>query len=1321
MRRIFWILVTPTLAFLVLWGLGNWLLIPRLETWALQELQNYSKSSLPVEIQADRLRIRVLRTSLALENIRIIPKGEFAEVTEEIRVARARVHLDFFTLLGGRLNLSALVIDAPETVINLDPLLKSDSKPKPLPLDEIFSITEQIPLQKILLQNVHILVTSKKLGIHVEASNSGLLLTNMGKNITAKLDTPTLAVSLKNVGQFSGSLDSHLYLTRQSLRVLQLGVRLDNSEFLARGELTDFRNIAIKPSGVLNLSAKVALADLYKELKELKPDMALPKLAGTLDTDAEVRFNGMNDIRGKADISTHSVIVDTFELGDAHIEGEYKDKGFTFSEISVSHPAGTATLNKSQLQLDENYGFKSTVKVDSLDLQKLFVSLDLASIPVGVKLQGNLPCTGQILPQFYVQCDDGVLTGQDLWVKSENNSKGSEIVNLKDMKVTGKAKVTMDAVTYDANLAIGSSVGTSDGIIDFHKGFKINYKTKSLDMKDIQNLSHLKMVGSASIEGSTQGNASTATMDMNLNVRNFIFEDFNLGNAITNLKMRKGHLIFSDIAGAQNKTQYIGNLDIDLTHSQLTGAFSAPTAELEDIAVILEGIYKFPFPIAGTGSAKAQVDGPLNFWKLNYKLDSAFKNVSASNENFDLLHFNVDATNGNIKARKVQLLKNNSVANVTGGISSDKILGLFVDAKNWRLEESDMISAVSTGVFGNLNASAEIKNSFNEARVNIKGALTETVLEDQEIDNSSFQMSIDRKSLGGQVSLFGDKVQGDFQIPFEHTSPLRIQMKTNQWSFSSLLALIGGANLANEYESSLTSNIDLRSDSGDLFKSTGKVTVQNIYLKRGASSISNTGPIEVLTENGTVTFKNFLLRGPQNTIQIKGANFTAERMNFGIEARTDLRLLQIFTPFLDDLGGPLRISATVSGKVSKPEILGTANLNNAFVKLKGFPHPLERLQSNVSFSQSRIIINDLKGQIAGGTMTGDGSVIINGPKDFPVSVRAHLDNISLNVPDRVHTTGEADLLFSGKWFPFVLSGTYRVSGGIFEREFIEGGSGVANIQQSAYLPKVLRDTQFEPVLLDIQVNLDKPLPVKNSLFDGSVSGHIAVKGAPTNPVLLGKITTEKRSKLIFKDRQFDIQTANVDFADPNQINPNLYVTATSRVNEYDVSLFASGSAKNPTIKLTSVPPLSEQDIVSLIALGVTSQSMATSGQSKALADQAGLEVAGAAFAKEINKPLESTLGLNLSVTSQYDSTRNISVPKITLSRRLTEKVKISGSRQVGDVSGYDVKLEYLLNPNWTAVGSFENKNLYDNSVLQNTPVETESIFGLDLEFKREFK
>ncbi|MDG0816089.1 translocation/assembly module TamB domain-containing protein [Bdellovibrio svalbardensis] len=1326
MKRVFWILITPTLAFLVLWSLGTWLIIPRLETWGLQELQNYSKSSLPVEITAGKLRLRILRPSLALEDITITPKGDLAKITSSVRVTSARVHLDFLQLLGGRVNLSAVVVDSPEARVNIDSLLEDKTPPKEIPVDQIFAFAEKLPLQKIFIQNIHVLVESEKLGFAVEVKNGGLLLTNMGKNITGKADVPDLQVQTKELGHFAGSFDTHVYLTRQSLRILQLGAHLDQSEFILRGELTPFKDLTIKPSGVLSLSANIALADIYNEMKKVKPKLKLPELAGQLNTEIEARFNGKDDVRGKVEVNSQAVVVDKFELGSAKIQGEFKNRLVSISEVKINHPAGTASLLKSQIELDGDFDFKSHVKVESLDLQKLFVSLDLANIPAGMSATAELPCSGKIKPTFSMTCDGSQIRADNIWVKSENNKKGTALLNLKSMSANGRMQVTPKAIAYNANLTLGDSTGSSDGVIDFDTGFKISYKTKKLDFKNVQNLANLKMQGSASIEGTTEGNTSTATFDMSVNARDFIFEDFNLGNVISNVSLKKGHLLFQDLAGAQNKTQYIGNLDVDLNHDRVSGSVSSPTTELADVATILDGFYRFPMGLQGTGAAKARFDGPLNFWKLNYKVESSFKNVFLGKENFDQLHFNVEATNGNIKTQKVQLLKNSSVVNVTGGISSEQILGLQMDGKNWKLEESNIVAGINSNIYGTLNFSSEINDSIKNPHVMIKGAIVDTIVEDQDLPNSNFILRTDKRSLSGQVSLFGDKVNGEFQYPYEKgAAPLLIKMKTINWSYSNLLALVGGANLASEYDSNLSAVIDLRSDSGDLFRSTGKVHIDNFFLKRSHMSLANSGPVDITSENGLINIKNFVLKGPSNTIRIGGSNFTTERLNLNIDAQTDLRLLQIFMPFLEDLGGPLNISAGISGALTKPEILGTANLKNAYVKIKGFPHAIEKLSTEVSFSQSRILIGDIRGQIAGGTLAGEGSIIIKGPKDLQTSIQAHLENVSLNVPDKVRTSGNADLAFAGHWFPFTLSGVYHVTGGLVEKEFTDSTGGVAGIKQSVYLPKVLRESQFEPVLLDIQIILDRPLPVKMSLFEGAVLGNLQVKGPPTNPILSGRITADRKSRLIFKDKLFDVQNATIDFTDPNEINPNLFVTANSRINEYDITLIAQGSAKNLNIKMSSVPPLSDQDIVSLIALGVTSTSLdQTAGQQKSVAEQTGYEIGLGVITKQANKTLESTLGVtfDLAVTSQYDSLRNISIPKITLSRKLSERVKVSGSRPVsGDVVGYDVKLEYLLNANYTAIGSYENKSLYENSILQNTPQETENVFGLDLEFKREFK
>ncbi|MGZ3774678.1 MAG: translocation/assembly module TamB domain-containing protein [Pseudobdellovibrionaceae bacterium] len=1328
MKRVFWILVTPLAGLFIVWFTYTKWISPVIENWALEKATAYVNSNLPLKFHADHLHINFFKPFISVQGIQVEPTSEITEITKKVQIQEVQVFIDFFRLFNGRLTLSAILINAPQLELNIDSLLKSQGPPTELPMDVLFSLLEKLPLQRVFLKNIELKVNSKKLRFSSELLNGDFLISNQGTSLIAKASLPALKFNFVDAGEFYGSFDTHLYLTHQFLRIIQLGARLDDSELFAHGEITRINQLLIKPSGFINSSAKLNLGDFYKELKKSRPQLKFPVLFGELNAESEARFDGFENVTAKADITTKALMVDKFQLGDAHIQGNYKDRTITLSEMKIQHPAGEASLSHTQMVLDKNYDFKAKVFINDLELQKLFQSLNLNGIPVGVDLKGELPCEGQINPSFKLTCSNATIKGKDLWVKSENHPKGTNILNIDNISAQGQVQITPQSVSYKAAVNIGSSAGTTDGMIDFNRGFKINFKTKKLNFKDVKNLSGLKFQGSAILDGSTAGDSQAAIFDMNLNARDFIFEGFALGNVITELKYRKGRLLFNNIAGALNKTHYLGDLEVNLNQGTFQGDIHSPTVDIADVAIILQNLVKFPVEVQGLGTAKAHLDGPLNFWKMNYQVESAFKTVHIGPEVFDKLNFNVSARNGNLQTDNVLLKRGNGTLSLQGKISSDQEMNLFADGKNWRLEESTIMSKVNSNILGNLNFTTEIKDSVKKPLLLIKGAITDTSLEDQEIPNSNFIFRLNREVFGGQISLFGDKVQGEFQLPFEKKrDPFILKLKTRDWNYASLLGIIGGSNLASEYSSALTSVVDLKSESGELLKSTGKMVIQNLALKRGPLSFENRGPIEIVADDGIVSIKNFRLEGAKNSLQIRGEHFSAQRLNLAIKLQADMRLLHIFLPFLEDLGGPVNMSTTITGNITKPEILGTLNADNTFIKIKNFPHPIERLSTEVLFSQSKILVNNLKGQIAGGSLSGEGSTIINAVKDLPTSLRLHLEGVTFNVPDKVRSSGQADLVFSGNWFPFTLSGTYHVSSALVEKEFTEDG-GAAGIKQSIYLPKLIREGQFEPLLLDLQIMLDKNILVKNSLLDGSVSGHLQVKGPPGNPILLGKINTEKKSKLIFKDKIFEIQNGVIDFNDPNEVNPNLYITAQSRINNYDITLLAQGPSKNVGIRLTSVPPLPEQDIISLIALGMTTSNLnsAMTPQNIQIRQQAeqqlGVEIGGAVLAKPISKITESTIGFNLQVTSQYDSTRNISVPKITLSRRLTDRMKVSGSRPVGTSQSYDLKVEYLLNNNITAVGSFESRGIDDTSnTLQKIQPETQSIFGLDLEFKREFK
>lgn len=1326
MRRVFWILLTPLAGFLVLWLIGSQWVGPKLESWLLTKIQTYSEQSLPVTLRAEKLQLHLFKPSVSAEGVEVLPKEELAKSLKPIRISSVRIFLDFFSLLGGRVQLSAVVVDSPELEVDLDPLLQSDTPASELPIEEIFAQTEKIPLQRLFLRNIQVKVVSQKHQLASALQSGDLLVTNMGKNLTLKASVPSLQVDIEKIGSFEGTLDTHMYLTRQSLRILQLGLRLDQSELLVRGEITPISQVTIKPQGVLNVSGKLSLKDIYEEMKRIRPDLKVPAFAGKLSMESDLRFAGLEDIQAKAEINTQDVVVGQLQMGDARIQGEYKDRVVSLSEIKLQHPSGEATITRSQISLKDNYAFKAQASVAHMDVQKLFHSLNLNNIPVGMSLSGVVPCEGQLYPDIEATCDDVQVAAKNLWVKSGMDKKATSILELDEMKAAGLVQISKKSVSYAAEVGIADNTGTSDGVIDFEKGFKINYATKKLDFKNIKNLANLKLRGSAEIQGSTSGGTDAAIFDMSANARDFVFEEFTLGNLIANLRYRSGTLNFEEVAGALNKTQYVGDLSLDLNQNRLSGEFSVPSVDIADIATIFSQIFTLPFPVQGQGAAKAKVEGPLNFWKMNYKLESAFKNVFIGPESFDALTFNVSAQDGNMKTDNVTLVKGDAVLGLRGGINSDQVMNLYADGKNFRLEQSDIISKINSSLIGSVNFSAELKESVKDPHITVKGSVTDTSFNEQDIPNSNFILQVRKDLFGAQLSLFGDRVQGEIQLPFEQNRrPLTIKVTTKEWNYSNLLGLFGGASLVGEYDSALTSQIDLRSDSGSIFKSIGQINIEKLELKRGNLSLTNPSPMKVTMKDGVTDIQDFRLVGPNADFSIRGGPFTAERLDMDLNLQADMRLFQIFLPFLEDLGGGINIATKMSGAWNKPSVLGNLSTRNVFLKIKGLPHPIERLNTEVVFSQSRILVSSVRGVMAGGTLSGDGGILINGIRDLPTSIRLRLDGVTFNVPDKVRSSGNVDLLFSGRWFPFTLSGTYYISNALMEKEIAEGAGGVTGVRQSLYLPKFIRESQFEPVILDLQLILENNITVKNSLLDGSVAGNLQVKGPPGDPVLLGRITTDRNTKLIVKDRVFDIQSGVIDFNDPDEINPNLYITAITRVNEYDVTVVAQGPAKNLTIRFSSIPPLPENDIISLIAFGVITSAADQNAQGRQ-SEKVGAEIGGAVLAAPINKTLEATTGFNVGVTQQYDSYRSVSVPKITLSRRLTEKVKITGSRPVGDSQSYDVRMEYQINNNYTAVGSFESRGNDNTStgLQQSTETTTgaqENIFGLDLEFKREFK
>ena len=156
--------------------------------------------------------------------------------------------------------------------------------------------------------------------------------------------------------------------------------------------------------------------------------------------------------------------------------------------------------------------------------------------------------------------------------------------------------------------------------------------------------------------------------------------------------------------------------------------------------------------------------------------------------------------------------------------------------------------------------------------------------------------------------------------------------------------------------------------------------------------------------------------------------------------------------------------------------------------------------------------------------------------------------------------------------------------------------------------------------------------------------------------------------------------------------------------------------------MSSGTPLSDQDIVSLIALGVTSQKSADNSVDNKSQDSSFKGAAAGALTQVPQiKKITKTVGVEIQVTNTYDDTK-ANVQRITISKKISDKVKASATRVSGGKSADEYTLQYNFTNSVSAIGRYEDRRPTENTQnLENANRDSQSIFGLDLEFKREFK
>jgi translocation and assembly module TamB len=164
------------------------------------------------------------------------------------------------------------------------------------------------------------------------------------------------------------------------------------------------------------------------------------------------------------------------------------------------------------------------------------------------------------------------------------------------------------------------------------------------------------------------------------------------------------------------------------------------------------------------------------------------------------------------------------------------------------------------------------------------------------------------------------------------------------------------------------------------------------------------------------------------------------------------------------------------------------------------------------------------------------------------------------------------------------------------------------------------------------------------------------------------------------------------FTSPVSIQPVLDLQATTRVRDYDITVSVNGAAdKQLNLKYRSDPPLSDADIIALLAVGQTREQSAQLSQTGGgFSQTASNMILSEAINATVGNRVQRLFGISkIKVDPQGLSTETNPTrgAQVTIEQQISNEFTLTYSQNVSQASQQIIQGEYYIRRNVSIVGT----------------------------------
>jgi translocation and assembly module TamB len=708
--------------------------------------------------------------------------------------------------------------------------------------------------------------------------------------------------------------------------------------------------------------------------------------------------------------------------------------------------------------------------------------------------------------------------------------------------------------------------------------------------------------------------------------------------------------------------------------------------------------------MSGVLNTNFNLSGGLNGIKLSGDIHGS--NMTIANQYaVNSADGHVSYEDGSIRLKSVRLKRGHSVVDLSGTVGPHNTFS--VDATGKSVKVSDIIlqrhreklqTRYKELFEGNFFDTIFISNldirgtgTFESPRVTLRGEINAGPYRGHPVGSGSIEGTLNGKHATVTAVLLNNKLTIKGELQLTETLPWKASADLQSARYDFIAASFM-KDVPDDLLVSLRGNIVARGDKNHI---NATANINNVHVYLYGTGYTNSSGVGLKLEDNKLSIGSLSMKSDISEFRLTGSVSIGSRYDLLLEGSSSLSPLKGLSKSIDILNGNASFVCSITGEWNDPKINGDMDVSDGALGFKNIRYRLSSVSAYLYFDEDRIILDSVTGKLSGGNVTATGAVYLQkfSIKRFLLNTR--LRDVTASVSKDFWINFNADLNYAGTLTSQAILGDVEIRRAKYT-ERVEWKSWLLGFRQKEK-PKV-ESSRLDNTNLNVRVS-GTNLVIDNNVAKASAKIDILLRGTVGQPAVLGTLES-KEGLVYFRNNEFKILRAALDFSNPDRITPYFTIVAETKVRNYNIMLTLDGYVNQFTLALSSDPFLAETDIFSLLTVGAIGKNLR--GLEGGIGAGEATSFLTGKMQDVFEERLRSITGLDrlsiepsvsqmsegaLTTTAALSNTTGTVSPRVTVSKRLLgDRLYVTYSAAAGSGEEQVWRLEYLLGPNVSLVG-----------------------------------